>query len=212
MTPEEKKKFKDFAQIRSAVLAPLVDGKRLDTERYVEGYAAKYAEYLLYEDEYGKTFERFEPGCFDHTDMSDIILQYDHQGRVYARTTNNTLIVEADGEGLFIAADLDKTEGSRALYDDIAAGLITKMSWRFRVGEYRIEKRGKDCCIVHTSIPKIYDVSAVSIPANNDTEINARDFIHGVMDEEARREAELDDQRRKLRLRIKMEGFYGQNH
>lgn len=42
--------------------------------------------------------------------MSDVILQYDHNGRVFARTTNNTLVVEADDTGLFMAADLSKTE------------------------------------------------------------------------------------------------------
>ena len=78
------------------------------------------------------------------------------------------------------------------------------MSWRFRVGKYYVEREegSKDRTIVHTEIPKIYDVSAVSIPANDNTEINARDFVHGVMNEVARSEAELEERRRKLRLHI----------
>ena len=84
--------------------------------------------------------------------------------------------------------------------------MITKMSWRFKVGKYYVEREegSRDCTIVHTEIPKIYDVSAVSIPANDNTEINARDFAHGVMDEIARREAELDKRRRKLRTKIQI--------
>lgn len=206
-TPNDKIKFKEQAQARAVLLNPVTDGqKRLDTERYVEGYAAKYDKYLLWDEgDWGKTYERFAPGCFDHTDMSDVIMQFDHAGRVFARNTNGTLIVEADDNGLFIAADLDKTELARGLYEDITAGMITKMSWRFKVGKYYVEREegSKDRTIVHTEIPKIYDVSAVSIPANQDTEINARDFVHGVMDEIARREAELDDRRRRLRLKIK---------
>lgn len=205
-TPNDKIKFKDQAQARAVVLVPVTeDAKRLDTEKYVEGYAAKYDKYLLWDEgDWGKTYERFAPGCFDNTDMSDVIMQFDHEGRVFARNTNGTLIVEADDKGLFIAADLDKTELARGLYEDITAGMITKMSWRFKVGKYYVEREegSKDRTIVHTEIPKIYDVSAVSIPANQDTEINARDFIHGVMDEIARSEAELDERRRKLRAKI----------
>lgn len=206
MTPKDKIKFKNEAQERAIRLTPVTEGaKRFDSERYVEGYAAKYEKYLLWDDgEYGKTYERFDPDCFKNTDMSDVIMQFDHAGRVFARNTNGTLLVETDETGLFIAADLDKTELARGLYEDINAGMITKMSWRFKVGKYHVEHEegSKDITIVHTEIPKIYDVSAVSIPANNDTEINARDFVHGVMDEIARSEAELEERRRKMRLKI----------
>lgn len=206
MTPNDKIKFKNEAQARAVQLVPVTDGqKRFDTEKYVEGYAAKYDKYLLWDEgDWGKTYERFAPGCFANTDMSDVIMQFDHQGRVFARNTNGTLVVEANDTGLFIAADLDKTELARGLYEDITAGMITKMSWRFKVGKYYVEREegSKDRTIVHTEIPKIYDVSAVSIPANQDTEINARDFVHGVMDEFARSEAELEERRRKLRAKI----------
>lgn len=206
MTPNDKIKFKNAAQVRAMLMTPVTTGtKRLDTEKYVEGYAAKYEKYLLWDDgDWGKTYERFEPGCFANTDMSDVILQFDHHGRVYARNTNGTLLVEADDVGLFTAADLDKTELARSLYEDIDAKMITKMSWRFKPSKYYIERTegSKDVTIVHTEIAKIYDVSAVSIPANNDTEINARDFVHGVMDAVARSEAELDERRRRLRVKI----------
>lgn len=206
MTPNDRIKFKDQAQTRAVTLTPVINGeKRFDTERYVDGYAAKYEKYLLWDDgDWGKTYERFAPGCFDNTDMSDVIMQFDHAGRVFARITNGTLAVEADDTGLFMAADLDKTELARGLYEDIQAGMITKMSWRFRVGKYYVEREegSKDRTIVHTEIPKIYDVSAVSIPANDNTEINARDFAHGVMDEITRSEAELEERRRKLRAKI----------
>ena len=205
-TPKEKFKFKDQAQARAVLLQPAEEGRaqRIETARYVEGYAARYDTYLLYDDgDWGKTFERFEPSAFDGCDMSDAILQFDHAGRVFARTTNGTLLVEPDAVGLFMAADLDRTELARGLYDDIRAKMLTKMSWRFRLGEYRIERTegSKDITIVHTKIPKIYDVSVVSIPANNETEINARDLVTGVRDEMARREAELEDRRRRLRLK-----------
>lgn len=208
-TPRNNIKLKDQAQMRSMMLRSAQQGqkKRLDSECYVEGHAANYETYLLYDDgDYGKVYERFEPGCFDETDLSDVILQFDHAGRVFARTTNGTLLIEADENGLFVAADLDKTEGARALYEDIAAQMITKMSWRFRIGTYHIERTegSKDITIVHTKIPKVYDVSAVSIPANDATEINARSFGDGVIAAAARSEAELEEKRRRLRAKIKI--------
>lgn len=205
MTPDDRIKFKNMAQERVVLLTPVTEGaKRFDTEKYVEGYAANYERYLLWECDGRKTYERFERGCFNNTDMSDVIMQFDHAGRVFARTTNGTLFVGPDNVGLFMAADLDKTELARGLYDDIDAKMITKMSWRFKVGKYHIEydETTGERTIVHTEIPKIYDVSAVSIPANDNTEINARDFVHGVMDEIARSEAELEERRRKLRTKI----------
>lgn len=205
MTPTNNIKFKDQAQTRSVLLSPVVgSARRLNTERYVDGYAAKYEKYLLYECDGHKVYERFEPGCFANTDMSDVIMQFDHAGRVFARTTNGTLLVEADSVGLFMAADLDRTELARGLYEDIKAEMITKMSWRFKVGKYFVEYDETDNSrtIVHTEIPKIYDVSAVSIPANDNTAINARSWADGVIGQAARSEAELNDRRRRLRTTI----------
>ena len=206
MTPNDKTKFKDQAQCRAIVLNPFAQGdKRFDTEYYVEGIAARYEPYLLWDDgDWGKTYERFEPGCFDTTDMSDVIFQFDHAGRVFARNTNDTLVVEPTDEGLFMAADLGKTPQARDIHGDIVAKMLTKMSWRFCCGDYYIERTegSKDVTIVHTRIAKIYDVSVVSIPANDNTEISARAWIDGEIAQAARREAELDERRRKLRTKI----------
>lgn len=207
MTPKDMTKFKDTAQTRGiALFSPVAEQKRIDSNYYVEGYAAKYDPYVLYVDYDGTEIkERFEKGCFDGCDMSDIIFQYDHEGKVFARNSNGTLIVEADENGLFTAADLGKTEAARGMYDEIAAGMVTKMSWRFRVGDYYFDKATNT--IVHTRVAKIYDVSAVSIPANDQTEINARAWVDGVIDLATRRDEVLEERRRKIRLKIKlMEG------
>lgn len=207
MTPTEKIKLKNTAQARALSIMQPSEGKRLDSDHYVEGYAARWETYLLYDDgDWGKVYERFERGCFEGCDMSDIIMQYDHEGRVFARNTNGTLLVEPTDEGLFMAADLSRTEGARSLYEDISVGLITKMSWRFMPDKYVIERTegSKDVTIVHTKIKKVYDVSAVSIPANNDTEINARSWCDGVIAAAARSEAELDDKRKRLKIKIKI--------
>ena len=202
MTPNDKTKFKTEAQVRAlTVLSHNPAEKRIDTEFYVEGYAARYEPYVLYYDANGDpVYERFERGCFDECDMTDIIYQYDHAGRVFARTSNGSLIVEPDEAGLFMAADLGRTEAAREHHGDVAAGMVTKMSWRFRVGDYYYDRESRT--IVHTKVAKVYDVSAVSIPANDNTEINARAWVDGEIAEAARRDAELDQRRRKLRVKI----------
>ena len=204
MTPETKTKLKNERQIRALqVFAPTPEQKRIDSNYYVEGYAARYEPYVLYDLEDGPIYERFEPGCFDGCDMSDIIFQLNHGGTVMARQTNGSLIVEADSRGLFTAADLGRTEAARRLYEEISTGMITKMSWGFIVGAYHYDKDTRT--IVHTKVKKIFDVSAVSIPANQNTEINARSWVDGVIDLAARSEAELEERRRRLRLKIKLQ-------
>ena len=205
MTPDYKNKLKNERQIRALqVFAPAPERKRIDSSYYVEGYAARYEPYVLWEDDDGPIYERFDPGCFDGCDMSDIIFQLNHQGTVMARQSNGSLIVEPDASGLFTAADLGRTEAARRLYEEISTGMITKMSWGFILGEYHYETETRT--IVHTKVKKIFDVSAVSIPANQNTEINARAWVDGVIDLAARSEAELENRRRRLRLKIKLNG------
>lgn len=205
MTPNEMTKFKDQAQSRGLTLFSSAQvSKRIESDHYVDGYAALYEPYVLYYDyDNNPVYERFERGCFDNCDMSDIIMQYDHEGKVLARNRNGSLIVEADDTGLFFAADLSRTEAARSLYDEIRAEMVTKMSWRFLAGNYYYDKDTRT--IVHLTVKKIYDVSAVSIPANDNTEINARAWADGEIAQAARREAELDERRRRLRLKITLQ-------
>ena len=204
MTPNDKIKLKNERQVRALqVFAPAPETKRLDSNYYVEGYAARFEPYVLYDMDDGPIYERFERGCFDGCDMSDIIFQLNHQGTVMARQSNGSLIVEVDEGGLFTAADLSRTEAARRLYEEISTGMITKMSWGFILGDFYYDKDTRT--IVHKTVKKIFDVSAVSIPANQNTEINARSWADGVIDLAARSEAELDERRRKLRLKIKLQ-------
>ena len=158
--------------------------KQFDSDYYVEGYATTFDKpYLLYEFEDGtKYYEKIDRHALDGADISDVIMQYDHKGRVYARNSNNTLKLTANDKGLLIAADLSKTELAKGLYEDISAGMITRMSWAFVVSEDSYDRATRTRTIL--KVKKVYDVSAVSIPANDDTIIAARNYASG------RREAE----------------------
>ncbi len=177
--------------------------KRLDSDFYVEGFATTFTKpYLMYEYDGVQYFERIAADALAGADMSDVIMQYNHSGKVLARLTNNTLGLEVTAAGLFVFADLSKSAAAKDLYEEVRNKLINKMSWAFRVGEDAYDRDTRTRTIL--KIKKVYDVSAVSVPANADTDITARSFFDGVIEKE-RREA-LARRTRLLKLKISMEG------
>ena len=179
---------------------------KFESDCYVEGYAAKYERYILFQSGDQIVYEEFMPECFRECDMSDIIFQFDHSGKVYARLSNNTLTVEPDSIGLFICADLSKTSAARGMYEDIQVGNVTKMSWGFLPDYETLEviENGNEVTIRHHRILKIYDVSAVSLPANNDTEIQARNFADGAIGEFMKEFQKRKNHIRKIKLLLEV--------
>ena len=181
----------------------------------VSGYASTFDDpYKLWEDDSVEVWEKVDRSAFDETDMSDVIMQYDHAGRVFARIRNNTLTVSPDEKGLFISADLSGTDIGRSLYQEIAGGYTDRMSFGFTVDEdvrEIVDDRTTGKSIVTrtiTKVGKLYDVSAVSLPANPGTSINAR-FLDGAI-EEARAERlkaqELEEKREQIMKRAEALG------
>ena len=189
----------------------VVEIRAVDEEMIVEGYATTFnTPYTLYEDNDFRIDEQVDSRAFDNADMSDVIMQYDHEGRVFARKSNGTLALEADAHGLHIRADLGGTELGRQLYEEIRGGYTDKMSFGFTVGKQeRTEEIVDGKTIVHrkiTGIKKLYDVSAVSLPANDATEISARKFGEGVIREIEEERLAMEARRKKAqRIKIIME-------
>ena len=198
-----EQKLNEGRQYRS-----VVEIRAVDEEMVVEGYATTFDEpYTLYEDDEIRVMEQVDAHAFDDTDMADVIMQYDHEGRVFARIANGTLELTPDEHGLHVRADLGGTEIGRQLYEEIKGGYTSKMSFGFTVAadeELRKDEDGKTTYLrTITSIRKLYDVSAVSLPANNATEISARAFCEGVIAkaaEERRAAAERERQKRKIKI------------
>ena len=183
-----------------------------DEQMIVEGYATRFnISYQLYAWDGYEVNEQIDAHAFDDCDMTDTIMQYDHQGRVFARVSNKTLQLEVDQIGLKVTADLGGTEEGRKLYEEIKGGYTTKMSFGFvvktdeRKSEYDHEYNKTVVLRTITAISKLYDVSAVSIPANDATEISARSFSDGVI-----REAKAERLKRAIKrnkLMAKMRGM-----
>ena len=140
-------------------------------------------------------------------------MQYDHAGRVFARKSNGTLDIDTDDIGLKVAAELGGTEIGRQLYEEIRGGYTDKMSFGFTVEsdeELRTESDDGRVQILRTikGISRLYDVSAVSIPANNGTSISVstRNRIDGAINEirTERSEAErIALERRRIEIKAK---------
>lgn len=180
--------------------------RAIDEEFTVEGYATTFNQpYTLYSEPGFTLREQVAPDAFDDADMDDVILQYDHIGRVYARKSNGTLQLTPDEHGLRVRANLGGTAAGRELYNEIAGGYTNKMSFGFTVDKdtrdtTEAEDGSVDILRTITAIRKLYDVSAVSLPANDATIISARADGEGVIAEareEIAREKELRERRKK---------------
>lgn len=168
----------------------------------VEGYATTYDDpYTLFEYDGVKYQEVIGRDALAGADMNDVIFLYNHEGMVYARLSNGTLSLTSDDRGLHVRADLGSTEASRAMFESIEAGLVTQMSWAFTISDEEYDER------THTrtihSVKKVYDVSAVSIPANPNTDISARSYWDGVIEEERRRERERAEKVERIKNKLK---------
>ena len=174
-----------------------------DGQMVVEGYATKWNEYLLWDDGEYRLYERFDPHAFDKCDLSDIIFQLNHEGRVYARGGNKTLNVHPDEIGLAMAAYLGGTTEGRKIFEEIQGGYLTKMSHGFRkLREKRevVENFADHRIDIHRTVLEVakeYDVSVVSLPANDATSISARSISEGVIAEVKQERLAIEAQRRK---------------
>ena len=187
------------------LLIPMAAGqsKRLNSDFYVDGYATTFDDpYCLYEYDGNKYFEVIDRGALEGADASDVIMQYNHDGKVFARQTNNTLGVNADEKGLFIFADLSKSNAARDMYDEIKSGLITRMSWAFTIAADKYDRDTRTRTIL--KIKKVFDVSAVSYPANPETEISARSFFNGVIERDKQELFKRERDLAHLKLKIKL--------
>ena len=208
-----KEKLTEGRQYRAVAEVRVLPGE--GEARIVEGYATTFNQpYELWRDGPDYIFlEQVDWGAFDKTDMSDVIMQYDHEGRVFARTNNGTLELRTDDHGLHIRADLGGTEIGRQLYEEIKGGYTDKMSFGFTVDEderlIQEDRESGTVTVLRTikSIGKLYDVSAVSLPANNATEISARSWCDGVIQqltEERRKADDRERQKNKIKIMLQM--------
>lgn len=183
-------------------------------EMIVEGYATTFDEpYLLYSEPGYKFYEVIARNALDQADQSDVVMRYDHEGRVFARNSNSTLMLTTDDHGYKVRGLLGGTDLGRQIYQEISGGYTTRMSWAFKVAKDKREiiedEESGEVTFTRTilEVSKVYDVAPVAIPANDATEISARSYCDGVIAElkaERLRAAEAEEIRRKKLALIKI--------
>ena len=169
----------------------------------VEGYASTFEPYKLIEIDGVDYNERIMPNAFDEADMSDVVYRIDHEGKVYARTSAGTVKLNIDEHGLHQETDLGRTRSGQEHFEDVKAGNYPQMSFAFTVEEDHFDADTRTRVI--DRIAKVYDISAVSFPANPQTELHVRSYFDGVIEAEKIAEAERlqaeEERRRDLERR-----------
>lgn len=187
------KKGREYRALQNFSLVPR-EGK--DDAYRVRGTAVVFnTPTCLYEYDGVKYYEVIDRHAFDECDMSDVIMNFNHCGKVVARLRNKTLVLTINDRGVDIEADLSGTVAGRELYEEIDGGYIDRMSFSFRVRESKYDSTTHTRTI--TKISKLYDVSAVDIPAYEETSISARAFFEV---EHSKEVAALEQVARRRRL------------
>lgn len=187
------KQGREYRAVQGFSLVPRDEGSE---ECKVRGTAVVFdTPTVLFECDGIEYKEVIDRHAFDECDMSDVIFNYNHGGKVVARLRNKTLTLEITERGLDIAADLGGTTAGRELYEEIDGGYVDKMSFSFSVREASYDSVTHTRTI--TKVKKLYDVSAVDIPAYNDTSISARSFFE---EEHSKELAALEQARRRKKL------------
>lgn len=188
---------REYRTLAGLLLPPDTQGAAEGAAEYtVQGRAVVFdTPTCLFECDGVKYYEVIARGAFDECDMSDVIFNYNHGGKVVARLRNKTLQLFISDEGLDIEADLAGTAEGRNLHEEIKGGYIDKMSFSFTIAEssYNVDTHTRTI----TKIKKLYDVSAVDIPAYNETSISARGFFE---EEHSKEFAALEQARRRKLL------------
>lgn len=171
--------------------------------------------------------EIIDEGALDESDLSDVRFCKNHDtSNVYARfkrgREKNTMNLAVNRDGLDISAQLDTENNPLAatLYSEVKRGDISGMSFMFTVEDEEWKALDTDYPIRHIKkIGTVIEVSAVTFPAYEATQISARDketveaarnAVEAARDQQHDEEAEAEQRAVALELeQLKAKYLYG---
>lgn len=171
-------------------------------EMKIEGYAVVFNSPETYD-----YTEVIDEHALDETDMSDVVLRYNHNDSfmVLARTRNKSLQLNVDEKGLMIDAKLqDDITDHKNIYNAIKSGLIDKQSFAFSVEEDEYDYDTDTRTI--KKIGKLYDVSVVDQPFYNATDVSVArsendEFLTKRKELREEHEKQLEEEKRQEELK-----------
>ena len=122
-------------------------------------------------------------GALDKTDLTDVrfLVNHDTNKLPLARSRKNTpnstmqLSIDKDGMAIRVNLDVENNADAKSLYSAVSRGDITGMSFMFSIDDEEWENLDSDHPTHHIrGISSVVEVSAVTFPAYEDTEISAR--------------------------------------
>ena len=159
-----RKHYDDSVEVRTMEIRAEGDAEQMR----IQGYAAVFNQ----ETDLGYFREMIAPGAFDDVMEDDVRLLLNHDGAPLARTTNGTLTLAVDEEGLMYEAILSDTTQGRDLYKMIERGDITQSSFAFTIKGQEMDKDTNLRTI--TKVGRLLDVSPVTYPAYPQASVMAR--------------------------------------
>lgn len=159
--------------------------------------------------------ESISPDALKDTDLKDVRFLINHNtdmiplARSRNNNTNSTMQLSVGENGMDIRVDLDTENNAEAksLYSAVSRGDISGMSFMFTVDEDRwddLDSEHPRRTIL--AISKVFEVSAVTFPAYDQTSINARGLSDALesakisLESAKARAAEIERHKQKIRI------------
>ena len=159
--------------------------------------------------------EIIEKGALNGADLTDVrfLVNHDTNKIPLARSRKNaedsTMKLTVDDSGMSISVNLDTENNadSRSLYSAVKRGDITGMSFMFGISDEEWENLESEHPTRHIrSISTVVEVSAVTFPAYESTEINARSAVETARQSEQK--SSDNDELKILKLKTKILGCF----
>lgn len=150
--------------------------------KVISGYALKFN---TRSNVLGDFIETIEPGALDGADMSDVRALVDHNpSLIIGRSSSGTLKLDVDEVGLRFEISLPNTQYANDLYENIRLGNISNCSFGFNIASQGATREKNPTTGLYfqriKKISKLTDVSVVTYPAYNDTDVYARNLDQAI--------------------------------
>lgn len=187
-------------------------GEGDNKKTHIQGYALKYQ---TLSENLGGFREIINKGALDNCDMSDVVLDFNHDfSKILARNNKKdgigALTLTVDDTGLFFDAIPTDTTYSRDLIENMRNGVINKCSFIFNVDwsdpeaqkwDWDDGSRGYDLRTIN-KLKRINDVSVVTFPAYESTETTVYSRAKEKNNTELNKAKELEKRKQAIEIEL----------